>query len=95
MVFFPVCDVLQDRTPVSGPADDRPSFSEKHFLLQYFIEDVPLCPALRQTPARCMYCVPSTPQLRASRMTTLTLIMGSRMLLLLLRTSSNVAKGCA
>lgn len=95
MVFFPVCDVLQDRTPVSGPVDGRPLFSEKHFLLHYFLEDVPLCPALRQSPACCLSCVPSTPQLRASGMTTLTLIMGSRMLLLLLRTSSNVAKGCA
>ena len=35
MAVFLVCDVLQ--TPVSGPVDDRPSFSEEHFLLQYFL----------------------------------------------------------
>lgn len=44
MAVFPVCDVLQGGTPVPGPVDDRPSFSEEHFLLQYFV------PALHQTP---------------------------------------------
>lgn len=52
MAVFPVCDVLQGGSPVSGPVDDRPLFGEEHFLFLHLC----LCACSPPDPYRLQAC---------------------------------------